>query len=206
MKRTITWIRHGQSTWNALGKWQGHTDTPLSELGKAQARALAERLKDSAFDAVYSSDLERARETCRLALPTADMQIDERLREINFGIFEGCTWTSLSEEQAGAVERWWVEPYAEKLEAGESMTCLNDRVNEFLSELPESCNIAIFAHGGVIRNAIWQVVGPPSKASWSVQIANTSMTVLEYTPKKVLVHKINDSAHLEGLATPDEHL
>ena len=189
MKRKITWIRHGQSTWNAEGKWQGHTDVPLSELGREQATALGRRLDPQRFDAVYSSDLTRSRQTCELALPKANMLLDKRLREINFGVYEGKSRDTLT--------TWWVEPYLEKLQGGESMTCLNTRVSEFLAELPAECEVAIFTHGGVIRNALWQVVGVPVQGAWSVQIENTSVTVLEYTSERTLVHRVNDSAHLE---------
>lgn len=199
MKRKITWIRHGQSTWNAQGIWQGHTDVPLSELGRDQAAALGRRLGSQRFDAVYSSDLARSRQTCELALPDADMILDERLREIHFGVYEGKSRETLTTEEAAAVKTWWVEPYVEKLRGGESMTCLNTRVSEFLAELPAECEVAIFTHGGVIRNALWQVVGVPVQGAWSVQIENTSVTVLEYTSERVLMHRVNDCAHLEQI-------
>lgn len=197
MKRKITWIRHAQSTWNAQGIWQGHTDVPLSELGQAQARALAPRLAKKAFDLVYSSDLERCRQTAELALPQVEALTDIRLREINFGIYEGKSKETLTPEEAEAVQRWWIEPYREKLEKGESMTCLNLRLEDFLAALPNESEVAIFTHGGVIRNAIWQVVGAPHEGAWSVQIDNTSLTVVEYTSHRTLIHHINDRAHLE---------
>ena len=193
----ITWVRHAQSTWNAQGLWQGHTDVPLSEQGEREATALRDWLAGSTFDAVYCSDLLRCRQTCQLALPDVEMMIDPRLREINFGVYEGKSRETLTPEEAEAVRRWWVEPYKEKLEGGESMNCLNLRVSDFLTGLPEECHIAVFTHGGVIRNAVWQVVGAPRGGAWSVQIDNTSLTVLEYTSTRTLVHRINDSAHLE---------
>ena len=197
MNRKITWIRHGQSDWNAQGRWQGHTDTLLSDRGKEQALALSKRLKNSKFDAIYSSDLERALHTCRLALPSGEVQIDPRLREINFGIYEGNHWDGLTAGERNLVGEWWADPYRCKLEGGESMECVQSRVNQFFDELPPSCEIAVFTHGGVIRNAIWQVVGKPSGGTWSVQIENTSLTVMEYTQAKSVIHKINDHAHLD---------
>jgi alpha-ribazole phosphatase/probable phosphoglycerate mutase len=197
MKRKITWVRHGQSTWNAEGKWQGHTDVPLSELGRQQATALGRRLRSLRFDAVYSSDLTRSRQTCELALPKANTILDARLREINFGMYEGKSRDTLTTSEADAVKTWWVEPYRNKLQGGESMACLNTRVSEFLAELPDECEVVIFTHGGVIRNAIWQVVGVPVQGAWSVQIENTSISVLEYTSERTLVHRVNDSAHLD---------
>lgn len=77
------------------------------------------------------------------------------------------------------------------------MECVQARVNDFLTELPSTCEIAIFTHGGVIRNAIWQVVGKPVGGTWSVQVENTSLTVIEYTPRKSVIQRINDHAHLD---------
>ncbi len=198
MRRKITWIRHGQSLWNAEGRWQGHSDVALSDLGEKQASALSSRLSKRTFDAVFSSDLLRSQQTCRLALPKAEMKIDARLREINFGVFEGQTWTSLSDGQSNAVKTWWDEPYTNKLEGGESMDCLNRRVVEFLEELPAECEVAIFTHGGVIRNAVWQVVGPPMKGNWTIMVDNTSLTTIEYMTDKIRLHQVNDVSHLEG--------
>ena len=197
MNRKITWIRHGQSEWNAQGRWQGHTDILLSERGQEQALALSRRLKGVEFDAVYSSDLQRALQTCRLALPCQDVRIDPRLREINFGIYEGNYWDGLTAGERSLVGEWWADPYRCKLEGGESMECVQARVAEFLDELPASCEIAVFTHGGVIRNAIWQVVGKPVGGSWSVQIENTSLTVMQYTENKSVIQRINDHAHLD---------
>jgi broad specificity phosphatase PhoE len=198
MKRTITWIRHGQSEWNALGKWQGHTDTLLSDLGKTQAGALAARLKNRPFDIVFSSDLLRASETGRLALPDADLQLDPRLREIHFGIYEGKTSDGLSEQERRSVYGWWADPYSRKLEGGESMECLNDRVQSWMNELPTECNVAVFTHGGVIRNAVWQIAGKPHDGEWSVVVDNTSLTIVEYSDRRNLLCTVNDSAHLES--------
>lgn len=199
MKRRITWIRHGQSEWNAIGKWQGHTDTPLSKLGKQQASKLAKRLRGLKFDAVYSSDLQRAAETGRLALPETEIRIDSRLREINFGIYEGKTRESLTQEEQKSVFGWWANPYTRKLQGGESMECLNRRVFDWMQELPTEADICVFCHGGVVRNAVWQVVGKPMAGDWSVAVDNTSLTVIEYDSERNLVSRLNDAAHLELL-------
>jgi broad specificity phosphatase PhoE len=91
-------VRHGQSTWNALGRWQGHADPPLSPLGEEQAEAAAGRLAGR-VTAVYASDLARARRTAeivagRLELP---LRIDPRLRERQAG-----PWTGLTHDEIAA--------------------------------------------------------------------------------------------------------
>lgn len=195
-KRTITWVRHGQSEWNAVGRWQGHSDIPLSELGQAQACSLGSRLKPDDYDLIYSSDLLRAHETGRLALPESEILVDSRLREINFGIYEGHNAETLDEEARKKVFQWWAKPYDFKLDGGESMNCLNLRVQQWLDELPEDCRVIVFTHGGVVRNALWQIVGPPASGEWSVVVENCSLTVTEYGPRRNLIHRVNDCFHL----------
>jgi probable phosphoglycerate mutase len=90
---TLLLVRHGETDWNAEGRLQGHTDRPLNEHGRRQANELAERLAGEGADAIYASDLARARETAeivggRLGLPVV---IDADLREKNWGNWEGLT-------------------------------------------------------------------------------------------------------------------
>ena len=89
---TLLLVRHGETDWNAERRWQGHADVPLNERGREQARALAERIaSDGRVDAIYASDLSRARDTAaavaeRLGLPVV---ADPDLREIDVGSREG---------------------------------------------------------------------------------------------------------------------
>jgi broad specificity phosphatase PhoE len=91
---TLLLVRHGETDWNAERRWQGHADVPLNERGRDQAERLAEELENARVDAVYSSDLSRARETAeivgaRLGVPVV---LDPALREIDVGSREGLTW------------------------------------------------------------------------------------------------------------------
>jgi broad specificity phosphatase PhoE len=90
---TLLLVRHGETDWNAAGRLQGHTDRPLNDYGRVQARKLAEQLQGDGIAAIYASDLVRARETAEilgecLGLPVA---IDADLREKNWGTWEGLT-------------------------------------------------------------------------------------------------------------------
>jgi broad specificity phosphatase PhoE len=90
---TLLLVRHGETDWNAEGKLQGHTDRPLNPYGRRQAQALADRLATESIDALYASDLSRARETPeilgeKLGLAVA---VDPDLREKNWGNWEGLT-------------------------------------------------------------------------------------------------------------------
>ena len=90
---TLLLARHGETDWNRARRWQGHADRPLTDRGRAQAAALGDRLANIALDAVYSSDLRRARETAEaVALPHGLDVIElPELREVDVGSWEGLT-------------------------------------------------------------------------------------------------------------------
>ena len=104
---TLLLVRHGETDWNAEGRLQGHTDTPLNDYGRRQAAALGEDLAGDGIDAVYSSDLARARETAeivagRLGLPVV---LEPGLREKNWGSWEGLTPRSATRSSTSASRR-----------------------------------------------------------------------------------------------------
>ncbi|MGP6239114.1 histidine phosphatase family protein [Cuniculiplasma sp. SKW4] len=90
----IIFLRHGKTVWNATGRWQGHTDVPLSEEGRYQAKKAAELLKKERIDTIFSSDLKRAYETAKIVgeiIGKDEILVDKRLRERNLGDMEGKT-------------------------------------------------------------------------------------------------------------------
>jgi len=90
---TLIVVRHAETTWNREKRMQGTTDTVLSDVGRAQAQALARRLANETFTALYSSDLSRARDTAQAIaeLSGCELMLEPRLRERAFGVFEGLT-------------------------------------------------------------------------------------------------------------------
>jgi broad specificity phosphatase PhoE len=104
---TLLLVRHGETAWNAERRWQGHADVPLNARGKEQALALAEQLAAERVDAIYSSDLSRARDTASVVGERlgVDVLVDADLREIDVGPIEG-----LTAEEAGSFDGWQGEP------------------------------------------------------------------------------------------------
>lgn len=159
--RTIYFIRHGQTGWNAEGRLQGAHDIDLNGVGEAQAAAVAARLAAAAGPALaeatfIASPLTRTRRTMEilrgaLGLPPEDYATDPRLREIGFGAWEGSTWAEIRRrDPAGASQRdrnrWHHRPPGL---GGESYAMLVERVSPFLAELPPVS--VVVAHGGVAR-------------------------------------------------------
>jgi broad specificity phosphatase PhoE len=150
---TLLLVRHGETDWNRDGRWQGHSDTHLNELGRQQAERLAEELDGA--DVVYSSDLIRARETAEILARRlgADVRLDERLRERGFGAWEGKTRAEIEAEFADAHARWVAGegPGADDAEPFEDFAV---RVRGFLDDVlarhPDE-TVLIVSHGGSIR-------------------------------------------------------
>jgi broad specificity phosphatase PhoE len=137
---TLLLVRHGETDWNAEGRLQGHTDRPLNETGRRQARELADRLAGERVDAIYASDLSRAKETAeivgeRLGLTVV---IDPDLREKNWGNWEGLTGD----------ERVHVEFEGETTEAHRDRIV---RAVRRIAELHPEQRIVIVTHGGSLR-------------------------------------------------------
>jgi broad specificity phosphatase PhoE len=147
-------IRHGQSAWNAEGRWQGWADPPLSAEGEVQALAAAERLRDEGLTAVVSSDLQRARHTAeliagRLDLPLLDPVPD--LRERHIGDWSGLTTVEIEQGWPGWLALWRAGEL-ERPPNGESRQELTARVIGALERLAEDDGcILVVTHGGVIH-------------------------------------------------------
>jgi probable phosphoglycerate mutase len=156
-------LRHGETDWNAEGRWQGHSDRPLTEVGIAQSAAIAPAVAALRPVAIHASDLVRARDT---AAPTAticklDVIIDPALREIDTGSWTGRKRTDILVAEPGAVGRH--ESGETAWEAGETFAALQDRVVEALERIGGQYGsqeiVAVFAHGGVIRAAVAHAAG-----------------------------------------------
>jgi broad specificity phosphatase PhoE len=150
----ILLARHGQSDWNRERRWQGHADRPLTELGQEQARALAERLHEIRLDAIYSSDLERARATAEAVAAPRGLNVHQRpdLREVDVG-----SWSGLTREEAQELNP---EDFARWLEGsagwrdGETYEEMSDRVLHAVAEIVErhpDGRVLVVSHGGPIR-------------------------------------------------------
>ncbi|MEY2468345.1 MAG: hypothetical protein QOF21_1043 [Actinomycetota bacterium] len=153
-------MRHGESIWNAEGRWQGAADPPLSDVGRAQAEALADLLRDEGFDTVVTSDLVRASETAAIvaqALGLGDPVIEPRLRERDVGEISGHTREEIEAKWPGLLDDWR-RGNLMQMPGGE--TDITPRVAaglEAVATSPGSC-VLVITHGGVI-GAIDKLLG-----------------------------------------------
>jgi broad specificity phosphatase PhoE len=151
---TILIARHGQSDWNQEKRWQGHADRPLSERGHEQAQALAERLAHIELDAVYSSDLQRARDTAAVVAENQGLELHQlpELREVDVGSWSGLTRAEAEERFPDGFARWrdgypgWKD--------GETYEAMTDRVIAAVKSIAtehQDGRVLIVSHGGPIR-------------------------------------------------------
>jgi len=152
-------VRHGQSTWNANGRWQGQADPPLSDLGIRQAEAARDAVAQLAFDLIVASDLERARRTAELLAPTnTEIVIEAGLRERHAGDWTGLTHDEIAENYPG-----WIED-GRRPPGFENDAELLARVLPVLESLAGTVDATlIVTHGGVVRSIERSLGGPPEK-------------------------------------------
>lgn len=197
-------IRHGETEWNVTGRWQGHTDIPLNEVGREQAALLAERLvaEERFFAGLYSSDLKRAWETAQIIGAAVGLkpQAVADLREIDMGAWSGMTRAEIVRLDSATLERL---DMGEDLPRGgaESLTNLYNRASAALEAIavahPKG-NVLITTHGGTAR-ALIEHARTNGHAKWPwpyVSIGNTALSVIEQTSGGWRVESANDMAHL----------
>ena len=155
--RRLLLLRHGESTWNADGRWQGQADPPLSSLGERQAREAAARLTAGQFSRVVASDLGRARQTAEILAGALGLtvDVDPDLREIDVGEWQGLTRAEIRQRAPGALADW-SEGRSESTPGGELRTHLTDRAQRALlraaAEAGAGDRVLLVSHGALIRN------------------------------------------------------
>lgn len=194
-------MRHGATVWNREHRFQGHTDVPLSEEGRAQARAVAAALRDLPFDAVVSSDLSRAYETACAIRGAQALRRDERWREFDFGAWEGLTWDEITRRQpeladiAASAARSYDPP------GGESFAAVQARVAAALEDL-RATNAAlalVVTHAGPLHAMLHAVFGDrigQMQELAGLRFTPASITRLSIDDGGAELIQLNDVSHL----------
>jgi probable phosphoglycerate mutase len=198
--RRILLARHGETSWNALGKLQGHTDIELNDAGRSQARALAATLGGEALTAVWTSDLSRARQTGEIVaaeLGLAAPTVDAELRERRFGVFEGLTRREC-ETQHPAAWRDWVAQVGEP-PGGEPRAESAARLARALARIAaaEGGPVLVVSHGAVMRLWLMHVLGTTVPL-----VANGATFAVDHGDAEVRVVQISDGRSAAGYSAP----
>lgn len=195
----ITLIRHGETDFNKADKSQGWYNSKLTKQGIRQAKQLAKFLKNEKFDAIYSSDSERAWDTAKEIakfFPNIKIKISKKLREQSKGIYEGKPRSILLEARIkhGKENHWDFVP-----EKGESYEQVFKRVWDFIKKILEKDNkhIAIISHGGPINLFLGHITKTPKEKIKKFSHKNTAFSVINYNKDRFKVLKINSTEHLK---------
>ncbi|NLK21746.1 MAG: histidine phosphatase family protein [Epulopiscium sp.] len=196
-------IRHGETEWNSLNKYQGTRDIPLSCTGIKQAKLLADRMKNYKIDAVFSSNLLRAYETAENISKTGNIPLGiiPQLREINFGEWEGHTTGELKKLYGEDYERFLIQPHKYNFPGEGSMQAVQARMKKAIEIITDKhCrgNIAVVSHGGVLKILILTLLNMDLGFYKSFWLGNTSLSIIDRKDTgNWVLSLLNDSNHLQ---------
>jgi broad specificity phosphatase PhoE len=194
-----TWVylaRHGEVLHAAEGRFFGHTDVALSSAGLLQAAALGERLAAEPIEAVYASDLVRARESATplAAARRTDVVAMPPLREMAMGRWEGLTFAEIRAREPELCARWLADPFAMAFPEGEGLTELRARAVPALRKVVErhvGGRIAVVAHGGTNRVILAEALGLPLTNIFRLAQDYAAWSLIEYRHGGAVVHLLN---------------
>lgn len=186
MSMKIYLVRHGETDWNKERRLQGATDAPLNAYGKELAAITAKALEQIPFNVAFCSPLSRARETAKIIIGNRDIFLreDARLREISFGVKEGCSIPEAKETPDHPIYHFFHHPECfVPAEGGESFEDVRRRTGEFMKEciLPlenQYDTVLIVAHGVANRCILNPLLGIPIEEFWKIYLNNCAVSVL----------------------------
>ena len=198
----IIFVRHGQTEWNVLGRYQGQTDIALSPLGIEQAEKLAAHFPVDKMEAVYSSDLARAMKTASCVADRFGLTVESRpeLRELNFGDWEGLTYDEIVAKWPDALNNFFQHPDVLEIPHGESFPKLRERALDAVEKIV-ACHpnqtVAVFAHGAILRTILTAALHMDLKYVWTIRQFNTAVNIVTYTEHGTTVELLNGTGHLK---------
>ena len=194
-------VRHGQTEWNAGGRYQGQSNVALSDTGRKQARFLAERFPVRQLDAIYTSDLDRAKETAECVGKRLGLTVCQEIafRELSFGDWEGLTYQEISSRWPEEAEKLFTAPDELVIPHGETFRDLQKRALDKIYSLYEKHidqTVAVFAHGAINKTILAGLMHIPLHYLWSLRQDNTAVNILRLDDGYVMVELINSTSHL----------
>ena len=173
-------VRHGESTLNKENVYFGHLNPSLTSKGKEQLEILKNRLPT--YDMIFSSPLERAISSAEIINHNKlIINTDDRLKELNFGIFEGLNYNKISSLYPVEVEKWLVSNISYKFINGESIYELSERVKSFVEEIKYTeKNYLLVTHFGVINAILSIYIAENLNNFWKFKCDLSSITLLEF--------------------------
>ena len=200
----ILLIRHGETDWNRIHRFQGRSDLPLNEKGREQAHALALELKDQSLTAIYSSPLARAMETAHLIKvfhPSVPLYQEAGLVEMDLGEFEGMEAGRWVQEHADFLEAWRETPGSVRMPGGESLVEVQTRAIRTLQRIaklhPMESTLLLCSHNFVNLTLLCYALKIPLNRFREVRQATAALNILYMEEERLVAEVVNDRSHLE---------
>ena len=183
----FTLVRHGQTDWNVARRYQGQQDIPLNTEGIQQARTLAMMMKDETFDAIFSSDLQRAMQTAQILAEGRLVKAipDVRLREIGFGEWEGACLDDMHTAFPMRFKQSQNDPAVPLAPGGESVFALAQRTKEFAQEVNQQFpdgKVLVVTHGLALATLICHAENTPLLEAYHLVPDNAEPVTISWPP------------------------
>lgn len=203
---TLLLVRHGESTWNAIGRYQGQRDPPLSPRGEQQAAAAAAALRATAIDAVASSPLQRAYQTAVAIAAPHDLAVrrDARLTEIGHGAWEGLPVAEVIAGWPVLTARWKADPTDVQMPGGEHFGEVAARTRAWLADAQREYHgrtLLAASHDVILRILLADAQSLPLPRIWDFRLDNAAISEVRYTDGAPSLIRLNDTAHLADLVS-----
>ena len=182
-------VRHGETEWSLNGKHTSRTDIALTEHGRKRAEELRDYLKDTKFDAVLVSPMQRARETCAIAGFGDVAVVDDGLKEWDYGVYEGKTTKEIQAQIPG----WSV--WKNEIVGGETVEHVGERADGViargLASAPAGGRVALFAHAHILRILAARWVGLPADGGSLLALGTGSVSVVGWERETRVIQSWN---------------
>ena len=196
-------VRHGETTWNKEGRYQGQIDTPLTPFGREQGQLAAKALKAVPIDACYASPLSRAVDTAMMCVAAHGLPVntDERLLEIHHGEWEGMLSDDVGKTYPELLDQWKTSVVGVTMPGpgGEDITTVRDRSMAVFRELADrhkEQTVLVVAHDAVNKAVLCDILDIDLSHFWQIKQDNTCINVFEYQDGKWRLVLMNSTAHL----------
>lgn len=194
-------VRHGMTEFNSTRKFCGITDIDMSPAGYRQVEKLRDRLAGQKIDAVFCSDLKRARISAEIITAGRNLEIKAvpEFREMDYGQCETMTWEEISKDYPTVTGDMIKRSLNLNFPEGESLRDLGSRINKFaevLKQCPAEQTVLVVGHSGPLGALVCTLLGFGIEAFWRLYIDNASLSIVNTYPDFAILNLLNDVSHL----------
>ncbi|NDJ23320.1 histidine phosphatase family protein [Nostoc sp. B(2019)] len=203
-------VRHGETEWNRQTRFQGQIDVPLNDNGRQQSQKTGEFLQEIAIDFAVSSPMLRPKETAEIILkhhPSVELELQDGLREIGHGLWEGRLETEIEQEFPGELQRWRTVPAKVQMPEGENLQQVWERSVTAWQSIVEAAltkqfkTVLVVAHDATNKTLLCHILGLPLENFWNFRQGNGAVSVIDYPSGlngSPVLQAMNITAHLGG--------